>query len=184
MAEREPPRERLFSRLIEKEGVLSSIQRVSAVRENRPVVLAVGLAIGLAAGLVAGSAVPNSHDLMADEATRQAVAAVKDGIVAGHKARDAEALDRLYADDFTAVDPDGIRTKSDLLAGLAAGPEIVEGQYELSAVRRWGDIAVAKGRGRMVMREADGSDTEVEYESFNVFERRNGRWVYAAAFLP
>ena len=96
----------------------------------------------------------------------------------------SEALDRLYAEDFTAVDSQGIRTKADLLAGLATDPEIVEGTYELSAVRQWGDLAVAKGRGRMVIRSSDGTTRELEYESFNVFEQQDGRWVYAAAFLP
>ena len=154
------------------------------VIRKRSLILAVGIFFGLAAGLVAGSSVQDRSDLMADEETRRDVAAVKDAIVAGHMARDAEALDRLYAEDFSAVDPEGIRTKADLLAGLATDPQIIEGRYELSAVRRWGDLAVAKGRGHMTMRSVDGSATEVTYESFNVFERQNGRWVYAAAFLP
>jgi len=146
--------------------------------------LAAGLCIGLGAGWVAGSAVPDGQSLMADEETREAVAAVKHGIVAGHKARDRKALDLLYAEDYTAVDSGGIRTKDDLLADLATDPEIVEGNYELSAVRRWGNLAVAKGRGHMIIRSADGSTRELDYDSFNVFELRDGRWVYAAAFLP
>ena len=181
---RQASEERLHSGSNEREGVLSSKPSLFDLIRRRPVVLAVGISIGLATGLVAGSTVPNGQNLMADEETRQAVAAVKDAIVAGHIARDPQALDRLYANDYTAVDSEGIRTKADLLAGLATDPEIVEGQYELSAVRRWGDIAVAKGQGRMIIRRADGSDTEVAYESFNVFQRQNGRWVYAAAFLP
>ena len=146
--------------------------------------LAAGLCIGLGAGFVTGSAVPDGQSLMADEETREAVAAVKHAIFAGHKARDPQALDLLYADDYTAVDSGGIRTKDDLLAGLSTDPEIVEGNYEISVVRRWGNLAVAKGRGHMIIRNADGSSRELKYDSFNVFELRDGRWVYAAAFLP
>lgn len=146
--------------------------------------LAVGVCFGLGVGVVAGSIAPPRQSLMADEETREAVAAVKHAIVAGHKARDREALDLLYAEDYTAIDSEEIRTKADLLAGLATDPEIVRGSYELSAVRRWGNLAVAKGHGRMIIRSSDGSTREVEYDSFNVFKYRDGRWVYTAAFLP
>ena len=122
---------------------------------------------------------------MADEETRKAVTAVKQAILAGHKARDRAALDKLYADDYTAIDAKGeVTTKAQLLAGLANGPEIVEGRYELIAIRRWGDIAVANGHGHIVYRNPDGSTRVSDYDSVNVFERRDGRWLYTAAFLP
>jgi hypothetical protein len=35
-----------------------------------------------------------------------------------------------------------------------------------------------------VYRNADGSSRLSDYYSFNVFERRDGRWAYVAAFLP
>jgi len=57
-------------------------------------------------------------------------------------------------------------------------------RYDLIAVRRWGDIAVASGHGHLVYRNADGSSRVSDYYSFNVFERRNGRWLYVSAFLP
>jgi ketosteroid isomerase-like protein len=122
---------------------------------------------------------------MADEETRKAVTAVKQGILAGHKARDRAALQRLYSDDYTAIDAKGeVTRKSELLAGLATGPEIVEGRYEIIAVRRWGDVAVANGHGHIVYRDPDGSTRVSDYDSVNVFERRGGRWYYTAAFLP
>jgi len=121
----------------------------------------------------------------ADAATKAAVAGVKRGIVAGHKAKDRAALDRLYADDYTAIDAKGaIRTKQDLLDALPSDAAIAEGQYDLVAVRRWGNIVVATGRGHLVYRNTDGSTRVSDYYSFNVFENRDGRWVYAAAFLP
>ena len=143
--------------------------------------LVLGMAIG-AVGMAAAAAVPVGP---ADDATKAAVQEVKRGIVAGHKAKDRAALDRLYADDYTAIDAKGvIRTKADLLKALPADAEIAEGQYDLIAVRRWGNLAVATGRGNLVYRNADGSTRVSSYYSFNVFEQRNGRWRYAAAFLP
>lgn len=143
--------------------------------------LLVGIAVG-AWGMAAVAAVPVGP---ADEATKAAVQEVKRGIVAGHKARDRAALDRLYADDYTAIDAKGaLRSKQDLLKSLPTDAEMAEGQYDLIAVRRWGNIAVATGRGNLVYRNADGSTRVSNYYSFNVFEQRNGRWVYSAAFLP
>jgi len=143
--------------------------------------LLLGIAIG-AYGAAAAGAIPVGS---ADEATKAAVTEVKRGIVAGHKARDRAALDRLYADDYTAIDARGaIRTKQDLLKALPTDAEIADGQYDLIAVRRWGNLAVATGRGNLVYRHGDGSTRVSNYYSFNVFEQRDGRWVYAAAFLP
>ena len=73
--------------------------------------LVAGVLIGsFTTSLVSGQAGP------ADAATKAAVAEVKRGIVVGHKAKDRAALDRLYADDSTAIDAkDAVRTKQDLL---------------------------------------------------------------------
>ncbi len=121
----------------------------------------------------------------ADDETLKAVIAVKQAIVAGHKARDRAALDKLYADDYTATDASGkVTTKKELLDGLATGPEIVEGRYEIRSVRRWGNVTVAPGHGRLGYRNADGSTRVSEYDSVNVFVLVGGRWSYAAAYLP
>lgn len=143
--------------------------------------LLTGILIGSAATALLG-AVPVGP---ADEATKQALMAVKAGIVAGHQAKDRAALDRLYADDYTAIDSKGaIRSKQNLLDALPTDATMLEGRYDLVAARRWGHVAVATGRGRMVYRNPDGSTRLSEYYSFNVFEQRDGRWMYAAAFLP
>ena len=143
--------------------------------------LIVGILIG--GGLVAAAF--QRGDLLADAGTRQAVARVKQAIVDGHRTRNRAALDALYADDYTALDTRGrVRTKADLLDGLPTDPDMVDGRYELTVVRRWGSVVVASGRGRMVYRNADGSTSVSEYDSVNVFEERDGRWWYVAAFLP
>lgn len=143
------------------------------------------LVVGVAVGAAVTSAAGRQDHLLADPATRDAVQAVKLGIVEGHRTRDRAALAALYADDYTAIDATGgLRRKADLLAGLATDPEMVEGRYELTAVRRWGSVVVASGHGRMVYRRDDGSTRVSEYDSVNVFEERDGRWWYVSAFLP
>ncbi|MGD9902168.1 MAG: nuclear transport factor 2 family protein [Vicinamibacterales bacterium] len=146
--------------------------------------LVTGLA-GLAAGSLVTATVLVGQARLADDDTRAAVTAVKRAIVEGHRTRNATALAAIYADDYLAIDGRGVaRTKGDLLAALPTDPEMREGRYELVAVRRWGDIAVASGRGHMVYANPDGSTRVSDYYSFNVFEKRDGRWLYVSAFLP
>lgn len=143
------------------------------------------LSIGLVAGAIATLGVVRAQTLVADRDTREAVTAVKRAIVSGHMAKDAAALAGLYADDYTAIDARGtIRTKAALLSALPTDPKIIEGRYDLIAVRRWGTVAVATGRGHLVSALADGTRRTSDYYSFNVFELRDGKWWYVAAFLP
>lgn len=140
-----------------------------------------GVMVGIAATAVAWQ----RADVMADAATRDAVTAVKHAIVEGHRTRNRAALEQLYAESYTAFDPrGGLRTKADLLAALPTDAEMVEGRYDLTRVRRWGAIVVASGHGRMVYRHGDGSTRVSEYDSVNVFEQRDDKWWYVAAFLP
>lgn len=145
---------------------------------------ALTLALGIAIGSAATAALQPSS-LLADADTRTAVARVKEGIVSGHRTRNRAALDALYAENYTALDArGGLRTKADLLGALPNDAEMLEGRYTIGQVRRWGNIAVASGHGRMVYRNTDGSSRVSEYDSVNVFEERDGRWWYVAAFLP
>ena len=156
---------------------------MSVRKRGRRAVAPIVLGVLWAAGPSVLPAIPDPA--AADTETTRAVTAVKKGILAGHRARDRAALDRLYADDYTATDSKGeVITKKELLDGLTTGPEIVEGAYDLVTVRRWGNVAVANGHGRIVYRNPDGSTRVSEYDSVNVFELVNGRWLYAAAFLP
>jgi ketosteroid isomerase-like protein len=152
---------------------------------SSPMRIATIACISFLAGSVLTAGALRQQALLADEATSRAVAEVKRAIVAGHKAKDASALAALYADDYTAIDRQGtLRTKADLLKALPTDADIGEGRYDLSSVRRWGTIAVAAGHGHLVYRNPDGTTRVSDYESFNVFEQRGGRWLYVAAFLP
>ena len=155
--------------------------RSYASRRQLPALLALAVALGVGSRATAAPPDPTA----ADAETVRAVTAVKKGILAGHKTRDRAALDKLYADNYTAIDAKGeVTTKKELLDGLASGPEIVEGAYDLIKVRRWGNVAVANGHGRIVYKNPDGSTRVSEYDSVNVFELVDGRWSYVAAFLP
>lgn len=137
-----------------------------------------------AAVVIAGLACSGNAGAESEEETLSELRAIKQAIVDGHRARDRVSLDSLYPDDYSASDPRGaVRTKTELLANLATGPEMIDGQYTLGYVRRWGDVAVASGHGRMTYRSGDSTWVS-EYNSVNVFERRDGRWRYAAAYLP
>lgn len=146
--------------------------------------LVCGLA-GVVTGALLTSTVFVAQQHLADDQTRAAVTAVKRAIVDGHRTRDVKSLTALYADDYLAIDGKGVaRTKADLLKALPTDPEMREGRYDLIAVRRWGTLAVASGRGHLVYANPDGSSRVSDYYSFNVFERRDGKWVYVSAFLP
>lgn len=124
---------------------------------------------------------------IADEATRNAIVAVKRAVVQAYINQDAAALSQIYGDDYTSTDSHGVlRTKEDELRDIrkTGGDVVTEGRYDIVSVRRWGSIAVASGKGDLTWRSASGATRRSTYYSFNVFELRDGRWVYVAAFLP
>lgn len=153
----------------------------TALRMRTTFTFLAGALVG--AALTAGVAA--RQPLLADDATRAAVVSVKQAIVRGHRTRDVASLRSLYGDDYTAIDARGtVRTKQALLAAVPTDPEMTDGRYDIVAVRRWGNLAVATGMGHLVYRNPDGTTRNSDYYSFNVFAERNGRWEYVAAFLP
>ena len=128
------------------------------------------------------------HGLSASPATtvEQELAAVKQQVVQAYVSRDAKALGRIYSDDFTSTDSEGkTRTKADEVAGLSAagGDQLESGRYDPVKIRVFGDVAVMSGHGNLRWKGASGA-RDSKYYSFNVFVKRDGRWQYAAAFLP
>ena len=74
--------------------------------------------LGLATGGLLTTGVTARQSLLADAETRDAVVAVKQAIVQGHRIRDVAALSRLYGEDYTAIDARGtVRTIHDPVAG-------------------------------------------------------------------
>jgi uncharacterized protein (TIGR02246 family) len=138
-------------------------------------------------GAVLGSGLTIAAQSDADDATRKAITALKSAVVQAYVKKDAEALSRIYGDDYTSTDSSGnVRTKADELRDVreTGGDTLVDGKYDIVTVRRWGDIAVATGKGDLTWRSSAGKMSKSTYYSFNVFENRDGEWKYVAAFLP
>jgi len=110
---------------------------------------------------------------------------MKHDLVQAYIHRNADELDRIYAEDFTVTDAQGAtRTKADEIASLKAGTStLTAGRYEVVKVRVFGNVAVMSGHGHLEGTDASGP-FQTSYYSFNVFVRRDGRWKYAAAFTP
>ena len=116
----------------------------------------------------------------------QELTKLKQDVVQAYVARDAKALARIYSDDFTSTNASGkTRTKADEVADIAApgGSRLESGRYEPVKVRVFGDVAVMSGHGNLRWADTEGT-RDSRYYSFNVFVKRDGRWQYAAAFVP
>lgn len=98
--------------------------------------------------------------------------------------RDAAALERLYADDYTVTNGAGeTTTKVQEIERMRTGNTVYEATtYDDVKVRVYGDTAIVAGRGTVKGRGASGA-FHTEYRSTNVFVKRNGRWQVVAAHL-
>jgi ketosteroid isomerase-like protein len=120
--------------------------------------------------------------------TPQAAAGVVEGDVAelvhlesvwndSHLRGDADALDRLWADDLVVVVPKmAPLAKTEALGFLRSG-RMKFSRYETSevVVRRYGDTAVATGRLRR-SREIGGRVLDDDWRFIKVYLRRAGAW--------
>jgi ketosteroid isomerase-like protein len=155
-------------------------------------VFTAGLLAGVLAGVLGSGLVGCLGRSQAQEVnaagaltTEEVVKKLKSELVQAYVKRDAQALDRIYAADYTVTDAQGnTRTKADELASLGQGEDRLEsGRYDIVKVLDLGDVAVASGHGSLVWQTADGP-RESKYYSFNVFVKRAGEWKYVAAFTP
>jgi uncharacterized protein (TIGR02246 family) len=98
--------------------------------------------------------------------------------------RDAAALERLYADDYTVTDAAGETTsKVQEIERMKTGTAVYEATtYDDVKVRVYGDTAIVAGRGTVKGRGTSGA-FHTEYRSTNVFVKRSGRWQVVAAHL-
>ncbi|TMB22881.1 MAG: nuclear transport factor 2 family protein [Deltaproteobacteria bacterium] len=95
--------------------------------------------------------------------------------------RDVAALDDIWTDDYTFINPHGaLLTKKQRLENLKSGATGVEATArQIEAVHVYGDTAVAASRitlkGRYSGKEAGG-----EYRMLSVWVNQQGRWRLAA----
>ena len=92
--------------------------------------------------------------------------------------RDSSVLDRIIADDFSLVSPDGTLTKAGILAELKSDPPIASMILDPMTVRVFGDTAVVTGGDTET--EA-GKNTSDHFLWLTVFVKRNGRWQAVAS---
>jgi ketosteroid isomerase-like protein len=90
---------------------------------------------------------------------------------------DAEALDRIHADDYLAINYLGQRsTKAEVMADVRAGAFKYESMEHRDVVMRvYGDVVIVNGltvnKGRRRERDVSG-----EFSYSRVYVKRNGRW--------
>ena len=94
---------------------------------------------------------------------------------------DVEALDRIYSEDFTYTNPDGVlRSKAEQLAFVRAGKlGLTSGRSDDVRVRVYGDFAVITGRFNGSIRGAAGT-VEFRERYTTAWLRQTDRWVLVA----
>jgi ketosteroid isomerase-like protein len=132
------------------------------------------IVIGVLAVLVSVAQAADSH---ADDSAyiRQAESDWAESVVT----RDAGALERIVADDFVGISPNGSRyTKADEIKSYKSEPNsYVFNHLNHVDIRFYGDTAVAQGDEGW--KKKDGS--EGRYVWTDTWLRRNGKWQVIAA---
>ncbi len=98
-----------------------------------------------------------------------------------HQNGDADALDKLWADDLEVTVPKmPVMSKSDVL-GFARSGRMKFQRYQTSGVkvRVYGDAAVVSGRLQRT-RTLNGKTLDDDWRFLKVYVRRDGRWLVVA----
>jgi ketosteroid isomerase-like protein len=90
---------------------------------------------------------------------------------------DVQALERLYADEYLAIDPAGATfTKAQDIANVKSGNfKLVTFKLDELKVRLHGEVAVVTGRNT-IKATYMGKDISGAYRFTDVFVKRGGRW--------
>ena len=90
----------------------------------------------------------------------------------------AQALDRIVASDFFAVDADGNpETRTTILDRLRTNPWHIQSlQQQALQIHLYGETAVVTGVDRVQARDSNGRDRSGAYRFLHVFQKRSGRW--------
>jgi hypothetical protein len=118
----------------------------------------------------AGLPVPKGDQSRAEAEVRQLL---KD-LAGGQSSRgDAKELERLYADEFTAINAYGqVLNKAETITGRVSGRSVAQ-SYEVDEVtiQIYGDMAIAKTTTRIEANTLSG-----KFRHLRVFINRDGRW--------
>ena len=103
-----------------------------------------------------------------------------------YEKRDAKAMERIVADDFTIFFPDGsMQSKADILAMLVRGAGKPGPSFTTEDVRAraYGDTVILTGRVITQRQSADGTKSRSASRYTDTYVRRNGQWQVVASHL-
>lgn len=120
---------------------------------------------------------PTGEKVSSTTNAEQEVTQLTDQYIAALKSKDAAALQRIWGDDLTFINPGGgVLTKAQRLADIQSGANRFD-SLETSdrTVRVYGDVAVMTSLTTM-KGQYGGQDASGQYRVTNVFAKRGGEW--------
>src|ERR1041385_7614519 len=110
-------------------------------------------------------------------AEEESIRKVEDEFATAYGRNDAETLDRLWAADYTFVNPAGqVLTKAQRLAMLRSGELKIEGySRDDESIRVYGNTAVVTYRST-VHAQRNGTDISSQRRVITVLVKKDGRW--------
>ena len=125
----------------------------------------------------AEKAQPTGEKVSSTNNAEQEVTQLTDQYIAALKGKDTAALERIWGDDLTFINPGGVvLTKAQRLADIQSGANRFD-SLEASdrTVKVYGDVAVMTSLTTM-KGQYGGQETSGQYRVTNVFARRGGGW--------
>ena len=120
---------------------------------------------------------PTGEKVSSTNNAEQEVTQLTDQYIAALKGKDTVALERIWGDDLTFINPGGVvLTKAQRLADIQSGANRFD-SLEASdrTVRVYGDVAVMTSLTTM-KGQYGGQEASGQYRVTNVFARRGGAW--------
>ena len=126
--------------------------------------------------IVVGQTIERKESV-ASSAEEEAVRKVEDEFASAYGRNDADTLDRLWAPDYTFVNPGGqAMTKAKRLAMIRSGELKIESYTrDEENIRIYGNTAVVTYRSH-VKAERNGQDIGSDRRVITVLVKRDGRW--------
>src|SRR6202521_2083516 len=129
---------------------------------------------------VAAPGEANQSKADSDAATSQTLQAIEQAWLNAEKSHDAAAFEKLVADDWIAISPDGkSQTKAERSAEIKTAHTVSATLGDMK-VRVFGDAAVVTGTDDEITM-TDGKKSSDHYAWTDVFVKRNGKWLAVAS---
>jgi uncharacterized protein (TIGR02246 family) len=115
-----------------------------------------------------------------DSAISQTLQAIERAWLNAEKNHDASTFEKLVADDWIAISPDGKSQTKDERAAEIKTAHVVSATLGEMKVRVFGDTAVVTGTDNEITM-TDGKKSSDHYVWTDVFVKRNGKWLAVAS---